>query len=138
MSTFFVQNLIVMMFFVFLAGGFVIGTLAFIFRQRLRELAIKERIAMIEKGLVPSPEMDPARFEMLVGLRRPLSSKGERYRSAGVIIMGLGVAMIFLLAFAAGIPRVAFGVGGGLAILGLAAFVTGSMQAGAEPPSRSV
>src|SRR4249920_2215022 len=41
-------------------------------RQRLRELAIQERIALIEKGLVPSPEADPARFETLVGgLRRP-------------------------------------------------------------------
>jgi len=129
-----VQNLIVIMFFVFLAGGFIIATIGFIFRQRLRELAIKERIAMIEKGLVPSPEMDPARFETLVGLRRPMDSRSERYRSAGIIIMGLGVGMVFLLAFAAGIPRVAFGVGGGLAILGLAVFINGSMGSGAEPP----
>ena len=128
-----VQSLIVIMFFVFLAGGFLLAIISFIFRQRLRELAIKERIAMIEKGLVPSPEIDPAKFEMLVGLRRPMNGKAERYRSAGVIIMGLGIAMIFLLTFAAGVPRVAFGVGGGLAVLGLAAFINGSMQGG-EPP----
>ena len=129
-----VQGLIVFMFMMFLVGGFVLAMVGFIFRQRLRELAIKERIAMIEKGLVPSPEIDPARFEMLVGLRRPLNSKAERYRSAGVIIMGLGAALIFLLAFAAGVPRVAFGVGGGLAIIGLAAFLNGLMQTSGEPP----
>ena len=134
MSPHFVQSLIVIMFFVFLAGGFLLAIISFIFRQRLRELAIKERIAMIEKGLVPSPEIDPAKFETLVGLRRPMNAKAERYRSAGVIIMGLGVAMIFLLTFAAGVPRTAFGVGGGLAVLGLAAFINGSMQAGDEPP----
>lgn len=129
-----IQNLIMVMFFVFLAGGFILAIISFIFRQRLRELAIRERIAMIEKGLMPSPEIDPARFEMLVGLRRPINSKAERYRSAGVIIMGLGVAMVVLIAFAAGSPRVAVGVGGGLAILGLAAFLNGTMQTGEDPP----
>lgn len=127
------QGLIVFMFLIVLAGGFTLATIGFVFRQRLRELAIKERIAMIEKGLVPSPETDPARFEMLIGARRPANRRAERYRSAGVIIMGLGVAMVFLLAFAAGVTKVAFGVGGALAILGLAAFINGSMQAGAGP-----
>jgi hypothetical protein len=99
-------------------------------RQRLRELAIRERIALIEKGLVPSPEVDPARFEALVGLRRPVNSKASRYRSAGVIVMGLGAALTFLLAFAAGIFEVAIGIGGGLFILGLAAFINGTLVSG--------
>lgn len=129
------QGLIVFMFVIILVGGFVLAITSFIFRQRLRELAIKERIAMVEKGLVPSPELDPARFETLVGMRRPANSRAERYRSAGVIIMGLGVAMVVLLAFAAGATKVAFGVGGALTVLGLAAFINGSMQAGGEPPS---
>lgn len=90
---------------------------------------------MIEKGLVPPPELDPVRFETLVGMRRPLNSRAERYRSAGVIIMGLGVAMVVLLAFAAGATKVAFGVGGALTVLGLAAFINGSMQAGHGPPN---
>jgi hypothetical protein len=106
-------------------------------RQRLRELAIKERIALIDKGLVPSPEVDPARFETLVGLRRPVTSKAARYRSAGVIIMGLGLAMLVLLAFAAGVPEIGFGVGGGLAILGLAAFINGTLLAGDDPPKQA-
>jgi hypothetical protein len=129
------QGLIVIIFSFILSGGFILAIIGFVFRQRLRELAIKERIAMIEKGLVPSPEIDPARFEMLVGVRRPLNRRAERYRSAGVIIMGVGLALVFLLAFAAGVTKVAFGVGGAIAILGLAAFINGSMQDGDEPPA---
>jgi hypothetical protein len=125
------------MFSVFLVGGFALAMLGFVFKQRLRELAIKERIAMIEKGLVPSPESDPARFDMLVGMRRPLNTKAERYRSAGVIVMGLGVSMVFLLAFAAGVPRVAFGIGGGLAVFGLAVFLNGVLYTSEEPPRPS-
>jgi hypothetical protein len=102
-------------------------------RQRLRELAIKERIALIEKGLVPSPETDPARFETLVGLRRPVNNRAMRYRSAGVIIMGLGCSMLLLLAFAAGVPAIGLGVGGGLMVLGLAAFINGTLLANDAP-----
>jgi hypothetical protein len=94
-------------------------------RQRLRELAIRERIALIEKGLVPSPEADPARFERLVGVRGPGNRRAARYRSAGVFIIGWGAAIFLLLFFAAGVPAVAFGVGGGIVILGAAAFVNG-------------
>jgi hypothetical protein len=50
--------------------------------------------------------------------------------------MGLGTAMILLLAFAAGIPEIAFGVGGGLVILGLAAFVNGWLLAGDDGTPR--
>lgn len=116
-----------------LLGG--LGLIAFTLsgRQRLRELAVKERIALIEKGLVPSPEIDPARFETLVGLRRPTNSTAARYRSAGVIIMGLGCAMLVLLTFAAGVPGIGLGVGGGLAILGLASYINGSLHVDAPP-----
>jgi hypothetical protein len=112
---------------IILLGG--LGLIAYTLsgRQRLRELAIKERIALIEKGLVPAPEVDPARFETLVGLRRPVNSTAARYRSAGVILMGLGCAMLVLLAFAAGVPEVGLGIGGGLAVLGLASFINGSL-----------
>jgi hypothetical protein len=112
---------------IILLGG--LGLIAYTLsgRQRLRELAIKERIALIEKGLVPAPEVDPGRFETLVGLRRPVNSTAARYRSAGVILMGLGCAMLVLLAFAAGVPEVGLGIGGGLAVLGLASFINGSL-----------
>lgn len=115
-------------------GGMILIGLALRGRQRLRELAIQERIALIEKGLVPSPEVDPARFEALVGLRRPISIAGARYRSAGVIVMGLGAALVIVLAFAAGQFGVAIGIGGGLFILGLAAFINGTLASGDDRP----
>jgi hypothetical protein len=128
------ESFVAFVFAIVVLGGLGLVGYTLIGRQRLRELAIKERIALIDKGLVPSPEVDPARFETLVGLRRPVNSKAARYRSAGVIIMGLGLAMLVLLAFAAGVPEIGFGVGGGLAILGLAAFINGTLLAGDDPP----
>jgi hypothetical protein len=121
------DSFVAFVFGIILLGG--LGLIAYTLsgRQRLRELAIKERIALIEKGLVPAPEVDPARFETLVGLRRPVNSTAARYRSAGVILMGLGCAMLVLLAFAAGVPEVGLGIGGGLAVLGLASFINGSL-----------
>lgn len=105
-------------------------------RQRLQELAIRERIALIERGLVPSPETDPAGFEKLMSTRRTSSRSGARYQTAGVLIMGVGVGFTVLLAFAAQQVGVGVGVGGAIAIVGLATFINGSLLAG-EPPAET-
>jgi hypothetical protein len=119
-------------------GGFCLVAYAFTTRQRLRELAVRERIALIERGLVPAPEVDPQRFERLVGpARRPVSAKAQRYRSAGVMLMGLGAALLILLTFAAGVPDVGFGIGGGLAALGAAIFANGVLLRQADATSLS-
>jgi CBS domain containing-hemolysin-like protein len=101
--------------------------------QRLRELAIKERIAMIERGLLPAPEADPARFERALllahAVRHGSSPKSARYRTLGVMLMGLGGALFLLIAFAAGAPEVAFGIAGGIFVLGIAAYINGSLIA---------
>jgi hypothetical protein len=44
-------------------GAFVTAIVATLSRARVRELEIRERIAMIEKGLVPPPEVDPHGFD---------------------------------------------------------------------------
>jgi len=115
-------------------GGFWLVAYAFTARQRLRELAVRERIALIEKGLLPAPEVDPVRFERLTSsAKRPVSATAQRYRSAGVMLMGLGIAMLLLLAFAAGAPNVGIGIGGGLAALGAAVFFNGVLLAQHDP-----
>ena len=114
-------------------GGMGLVALLVRGRQRLSELAIKERIAIIEKGLVPSPEVDPARFESFVGLRRAPSKVAVRFQSLGILLMGVGLGLACLIAFAAGQPAIGIGVGGGLAILGLAAFIGGALHTGDEP-----
>ena len=118
-------------------GGFGLIGYSFMSRQRLRELAVRERIAMIERGLVPPPEVDPAQFDRAVNQpRHPaytasmlrISAKAQRYRSAGVMLMGLGFGLVMLIGFAAGSLDVAFGVGGGLAALGAAVFLNGMLM----------
>ena len=105
---------------VFILGGVVLMITAMNNRRRLIEIAHRERVAMIERGLVPAPEMDPAGFEAGAGLgpRRGGPLAGERYRTAGVIMIGMGLGLMILLTFAAGTPDIGIGVGGAWAILG--------------------
>ena len=115
-------------------GAFVYLITRTISRARVRELEIRERIALIERGLVPSPEADPTGFERAMARheRTVLIRKGSsRSRGAGVIVMGLGLALMVLIAFAGGEPGVGIGVGGALMVLGLAFFLN-SLIAGAS------
>jgi hypothetical protein len=114
------EVLIVLLVFIF--GGVVLMMTAMNNRRRLIEIAHRERVAMIERGLVPSPELDPAGFEAGAGLDRRRGT-GERYRSAGVIMIGVGLGLMVLLAFAAGVPQIALGVGGAWAVLGAASLL---------------
>lgn len=116
-----------------LVGGFVLAALAMQRRTRLGELAYRERIAMIEKGLIPSPETDPARFEAVVGrspgtpeVDRTALARARRRRDAGVILTGFGLGLGILMFGTVGDLGVAAGVGGGFAMLG-AAFVVGGL-----------
>ena len=105
---------------VFILGGVALMITAMNNRRRMLEIAHRERVAMIERGLVPSPELDPAGFEAGAGLgpRREVGGAGERYRTAGVIMIGIGLGLMILLSFAAGVPDVGLGVGGAWAVLG--------------------
>jgi hypothetical protein len=114
-------------------GSFgIIAGLAVIFmamqsRRQLREMEHRERLAMIERGLIPSPEADPAAFERMIGTRRPPETRGSaRARSAGIIMIGLGLAFTFMVTFAGGAPGAGVGIGGAFAVLG-AAFLVNAM-----------
>ena len=59
-------------------------------RARVRELEVRERIAMIERGLVPPPEVDPRGFDRaMYRYDRQRSKSPGRHRRAGIAIMGL-------------------------------------------------
>ena len=109
-----------------IAGGILLVVVMIWHQTRMRELTVRERIALIERGLVPSPEADPAGFEALLG-RRPkppsLSEKGSRYLTGGVLVIGLGIALMLVIGLAAGEGGVALGVGGGIAAVGVALLV---------------
>ena len=91
-------------------------------RSKSREMEHRERLAMIERGLVPSPERDPAGFEQrLMPIR--VSQKRSRFRSAGILMVGFGVALAILITFTGGAVEVGVGVGGAFIALGLAFIV---------------
>jgi Domain of unknown function (DUF6249) len=96
-------------------------------RARVRELQIRERIAMIEKGMVPSPVADPGGFDKAVRRFEGRAGKStHRYRSAGVTLVGVGLGLMLMIGFAADQPQKAVGIGGFIIMLG-AAFIVNSM-----------
>ncbi len=86
-------------------------------RRTLRELEIRERIALIEKGLSPPPELMPT--GSVDGVNLP-ATRTDRYRTAGILFVGLGLALMLLLGAAANVPLIGLGVGGAIAVLGAA------------------
>lgn len=122
-------------------GGIGLIAYSLVARHRIRELLLRERIAMIEKGLVPPPEVDPEWFEQLTGMRRVTSARGARYRTSGIMLAGFGAGLMLLIGFAAGAPETALGIGGGFVVLGGAFIVNGFMlsrdiPAESERPAR--
>jgi hypothetical protein len=102
-------------------GVFTMIAIAIAYQGRLREMQIKERIALIEKGIVPPPELE-----------RPASrARMRRYRAAqqfitiGVTFVGIGLAVGIIIAVAGGQVRAGYGVGGAIAVFGLALIVNG-------------
>jgi len=107
-------------------GGVILMIAAMHNRRRLREMAHRERLAMIERGLVPSPESDPAGFEAATGLDVPVSRgpvAGERFRTIGIAMIGVGVGLALLISVAGGSASVGIGIGGAWAALGAASLL---------------
>jgi len=122
-----------------IVGAFVYAIVKTLAHARLRELEIRERIAMIERGLVPAPEVDPRGFDRAMSRlerqERLRSWAGGRHRRAGVTLMGVGFGMMVLIAFTAGDESVAIGVGGFLVLVGLAFFVNSYIDGIANGPA---
>src|SRR5881394_3647328 len=123
-------------------GSFIYVIVQTLVRARVRELEVRERIAMIERGLVPAPEVDPRGFDRAMSRfeRRDYSRGSMRHRRAGVTMMGVGFGLMVLIGFTANDASVAIGVGGFLVVIGIAFFVNslidgGSHDAQQPPPS---
>jgi hypothetical protein len=117
-------------------GAFATAIVNSIQRARIRELEIRERIAMIEKGLVPPPEVDPRGFDRAMHIYDRVSIRSNaasRHRRAGIVLIGVGLGMMVLIGFS-GAPDEGFGVGGFLAVLGLA-FLINSLFELRHPPA---
>lgn len=101
-------------------------------RARVRELEVRERIMMIEKGLVPPPEVDPRGFEQrMARLDRPLvydlQYRTYRRRRSGFTLIAVGLGLDVLM-----FPN--FRVGGFLIVLGLFFIIASLFDHPAVPP----
>jgi len=125
-----------------IVGGITVAIVNSINRSRIRELEIRERIAMIEKGMVPAPESDPNGFERKMASveRMQYRTHGNRYRSGGVMVMSVGFGLMLMLWFV-GAEREGIGVGGFIVMIGLGllvnGFLTSSSPSSLYPPSSS-
>jgi hypothetical protein len=123
-----------------IVGSFVYIIIKTLARARVRELEIRERIAMIERGLVPPPEVDPRGFDRAMGrmervaAARTYRSGSGRHRRAGVTLMGVGFGLMVLIAFTSNETSVAIGVGGFLVVMGIAFFINSLMDVPVDPP----
>ena len=97
-------------------------------RQRSRQLEMQhqERMALIEKGQIPLAEPTVRHYG---GGSRPRSS---RALSGGIIVVGLGLALMTIIGIAGESPEIGLGVGGAIAVLG-GAFIVLSVVARSEP-----
>ena len=114
---------------VFVTGMFLGVFIIFLgLRQRSLQLEMRhrERMAMIERGQIPLSE--PAAGP---GPRRTVSIEGARSSrslSAGIITVGLGLALMTIISVAGESPEAGIGVGGAVAVLG-GAFIVRSLVA---------
>jgi Flp pilus assembly protein TadB len=121
-----------------IAGAFATAMVATRARARVRELEIRERIAMIEKGLMPSPEVDPRGFDRAMDFydRAQWSTSSARHRRAGIVLLAIGVGLFLMIGVAGNEPNTGIGVGGFVGVLGLA-FLINSLFERQQPAQRS-
>ena len=103
-------------------GAFVFIIIRTLAKARVRELEIKERIAMIERGLVPAPEVDPRGFDRAISRidRRESRHGSGRHRRVGVTLIGVGFGLMLLIGVAGSSLAEGIGVGGFLVVMGVA------------------
>ena len=101
-----------------IVGGIGIAAFSMYLTARSRQMAHRERLAMIERGLVPPSE--PVHDVPTAG----------RWVRSGIIVMSLGLGMAVMIAFASnGLAiRQAIGVGGMLFLLGVGLSVVGYVE----------
>jgi hypothetical protein len=121
-----------------IVSGCVVAIVKTISRNEVRALEIRERIAMIERGLVPPPETDPGGFERAMkryDLQAPSQRGSFRHRRVGIIFMGVGFGLMMLIAVSGDSPREGIGVGGFFVVLGLAFFINALFESQPVSPS---
>ena len=113
--------------FVFVLGMFCGVFIIFMgLRQRSQQLEMhhRERMAMIERGQIPLNEPSALLHDRPVSLNA--ATRSSRSLSMGIIVVGLGFALMTIIGIAGESPEIGVGVGGAIAILG-GAFIARAM-----------
>src|SRR5262245_25732487 len=110
-----------------IVGGVFIVVSAMHYRAKMLEMAHRERLAMIERGIRPAGDL-------AVPSRDRPKRRSYRLLSGGIVTVGFGLGMAMLLGFTSREPEIAVGVGGAIAILG-AAFIVTALVANRDVPS---
>ncbi len=116
-----------------IVGGITHGIIKSIHRQRLRELAHKERIAALEKGINPQdlpPTMSNMAFADQVESHNTEHSqlvRSQRFFLWGAITLGVGIAAAFGIHNAPDADAGAAFAGVGIAFVGIALMLAGRM-----------
>ena len=124
------EAVIIIVFTVIASCGVLVILASLWLRSRVMEMAHRERLAMIERGLAPS-EIPPLTYQD-PHVRR--SARSGKLLSAGIVIVGLGLAIAFLIGFASREAEIAVGVGGAIAVLGVSLIVTAIVVRGGSGP----
>ena len=107
--------------------GLVVLAAMWIWRRgKNAEMQHRERMAMIEKGLMPPSETaETMRLADALDERqtRESGSVGLRQRSIGITFVGLGFALMLVISLTGGSPEAGIGIGGAVAVLGAAQIV---------------
>ena len=115
------EGAVALIFTIAIAGGVLVVVSALRYRAKIVEMTHRERLAMIERGLVPPSEL-PASPAQETRQRR--AARSSRLLSAGIVIVGFGLGLAILIAFTSGESDIAIGIGGAVAIVGTAMIVT--------------
>lgn len=122
---------------------FVVGMFTGVFivfmglKQRSQQLEMRhrERMAMIERGQIP---LEPSGYSSYPSRLDPGAARSSRSLSLGIIVVGLGLAIMTIIGIAGDSAEVGIGVGGAIAILGGAFIVRSLVMSGDSATSRPV
>jgi hypothetical protein len=129
------ESVMVIIFSLMVFAGVAVLWIAMANRRAVREMEHRERLAMIQAGVVPAPEADPLAFEAHMTPVSPSMSRQDRWRTAGTLTIGFGLALLLLLWFT-GAKEIAIGVGGAFAVLGASFLLNGSLMSPQPPATR--
>lgn len=115
------EQLFALVFVIGMFAGVVVILMAMRQRSSQLEMQHRERMAMIERGLTPQPELSSAqRFIQARGTR---GAGSTRWMTLGIVVVAVGLSLMSIVSIAAGEPDVGLGIGGAIMIVGIAFIV---------------